>query len=374
MGVEDRRCGTVLILVVMVLFALLGVSGLLIDLAMARLTQAHMQSVADAAAIEGGWELAAGGGAIDVRQAILDRADEVTESWGTRRIEFQPGGFNLDGDGVPESSLTINRETLGDAVKPELNANVDNAPQGDIVFGKYDGGSVPFRLPGQPTGYDRGEAFVSSSIDDGNAILVRLRRTGETEITGGTSAEPLAYLWSRGSLLDFGLRGRGISVRGESIVELVPAVAVGTAMSPQLPTAIGAAVELNDVRELRFSGITLLRPENPFEVGSPMIQAEPEDGIGYLPIADLVTVDGSSENRVVGFMLARVDAEIVTPMTLFEMGFERGNVTANLGWINLRPNSDLLRINQSLQNVQGNLIARAPRLVRSRQIQSGDTP
>ena len=57
---QAERRGGILILVIMLLFAMFAIAGLLIDIGMARLTQARMQSVTDAAAIDGGWQMALG--------------------------------------------------------------------------------------------------------------------------------------------------------------------------------------------------------------------------------------------------------------------------------------------------------------------------
>ena len=48
--VKEPRRGGILILVVMLLFVMFALAALLIDVGMARLTQARMQSVTDAAA------------------------------------------------------------------------------------------------------------------------------------------------------------------------------------------------------------------------------------------------------------------------------------------------------------------------------------
>ncbi|WP_236626041.1 pilus assembly protein TadG-related protein [Rhodopirellula baltica] len=368
MGGKETRGGAVLILVVILLFALFAIAGLLIDIGMARLTQAHMQSVSDAAALEGGWQLAMGADQTTTRNAVVDRAAGMSESWGSHRIELEDG-HDLNDDGKPESSQTINRDTLGDPIRPMLDPNVDNNTAGDIVLGKYMINEVPDELPGQPMGYDR-HAF-EPDVNDPNSVLVRLRRTGEDDLAGGASAERLTYLWSRGSLLDLGLKGDGIAVRSESIAKLAPVVAVGTAVSSSLPTAINAAIELVDVRAERFTDVKLLRPEDPFQIGSLMTGGDPEDGVGYLPIASSVMLEGSSEIRVVGFMLASVQDDDVTPMTLSDMGYERANATANLGWVTYPLSHDLLLVHQSLSDVEGDFIACAPALVRSQQIHGG---
>ncbi len=239
-GGKEARGGAVLILVVILLFALFAIAGLLIDIGMSRLTQAHMQSVSDAASLEGGWQLAMGADQTTTRIAVVDRAAEMSEGWGPHRIELEDG-YDLNDDGKPESSQTINRDTLGDPIRPMLDPNVDNDLEGDIVLGEYSTNDVPDFLPGQPMGYDRSPAF-EPDVNDPNAILVRLRRTGEDDLAGGTSAERLTYLWSRGSLLDFGLKGNGIAVRSESIAKLAPVVAVGREF--ENPVGLPAASQL----------------------------------------------------------------------------------------------------------------------------------
>ncbi|MCR9211454.1 MAG: Tad domain-containing protein [bacterium] len=250
-GVKEARRGAVLILVVMLLFALLAIAGLLIDIGMARLTQAHMQSVSDAAAIEGGWQMAMGADETRTRDAVIRRAAEMSESWAPHRIELEDG-YDLNDDEKPESSQTINRESLGDPVRPMLDPNAGNDIAGDIVLGEYVRGEVPDDLPGQPVGYDRSPAF-EPNVDDPDSILVRLRRTGEADLAGGTSAERLTYLWSRGSLLDLSLKGCGIAVRSETIAKLSPAVAIGRQF--ENPVGLPSANQLAfDFAEWRDSG------------------------------------------------------------------------------------------------------------------------
>lgn len=323
-GVKEARRGAVLILVVMLLFALLAIAGLLIDIGMARLTQAHMQSVSDAAAIEGGWQLAMGADETVTRDTVIRRAAEMSESWGPHRIELQDG-YDLNDDEKPESSQTIKRDTLGDPVRPMLDPNVDNNIAGDIVLGKYcdccenTGCCDEFKLnplPGQPDGYGRGEMFKPSDGKDANAVLVRLRRTGEDDLAGGTSAERLTYVWSRGSLLDLGLKGRGIAVRSESIAKLAPAVAVG--ILPETESHVGAipvSISVNDWNGLeaeaapsspttltQFGDNPLFETPGMLRVGTSTAAVRIERtalGIGYVSIVN-------GDQVIVGFGLAYV--------------------------------------------------------------------
>jgi len=190
----------VLILIVILLFALFAIAGLLIDIGMARLTQAHMQSVSDAASLEGGWQLAMGANQTTTRIAVVDRAAEMSESWGPHRIELEDG-YNLGGSGKPESSQTINRDTLGDPVRPMLDPNVDNDLEGDIVLGKYCDCRENTEcwkefqlnpLPGQPVGYGRGKMFEPTARRAIPSQGDARRRPSAMGCTPRTSNRPLA--------------------------------------------------------------------------------------------------------------------------------------------------------------------------------------
>ncbi len=97
-----QRRGGILILAVMLLFVIFAIAGLLIDVGMSRLTQARMQSVTDAAAMEGGWQISLGSNQTSVRDAAANRTGELFETWSPKRLEFE-GGYDLDGDGILDS-------------------------------------------------------------------------------------------------------------------------------------------------------------------------------------------------------------------------------------------------------------------------------
>lgn len=358
---KAERRGGILILVIMLLFAMFAIAALLIDIGMARLTQARMQSVTDAAAIDGGWQLALGGDQTAVRNAVATRTDKLFETWSPKRLELE-NGYDLDGDGILESSQTINTNSLGEQIRPSLNHNLSNEPTGDIVLGDYDNNSIPTTLPGLPAGYDRSPAFVSDASNP-NSVLVRLRRTNEQNIPGGTSDGNLPYLWSRGSLMGFGLKGQGIAVRSETIAKLSPATAVGTAVSELLPPVLSAAIPLAEVTSESFARDSLMTFSDSPEIGSTVIDAPNATltGVGYLPIAKQMS---SGQWQVIGFIFANVTADSIVPSTPAESGFLYANITSNLA--NIQDLSDeVIEANQSLS---GTYISRAPALTRSQQI------
>ncbi|WP_404305613.1 pilus assembly protein TadG-related protein [Neorhodopirellula lusitana] len=397
-GVKEARRGAVLILVVMLLFALLAIAGLLIDLGMARLTQAHMQSVSDAAAIEGGWQLAMGADEGTTRDAVVRRAAEMSESWGPHRIELEDG-YDLNDDEKPESSQTIKRDTLGDPVRPMLDPNVENDIAGDIVLGEYMHGEVPDDLPGLPIGYDRSPAFEPND-EDPNSILVRLRRTGEEGIAGGTSAERLTYLWSRGSLLDLGLKGRGIAVRSESIAKLAPAVAIGRAF--ENPVGLPSANQLAfDFAEWQDSGFADAFPVgslkqledydsefedcNPLSIGHRVTDVSevtlPDEPEIYSIFAGFNAEGGEEVDVIVGFVFARIteaEAEYRVEILRFVSTGKFANFTTDfdaafptLRHDSLPPGIASQVIRFSLGNLSERNVVRAPVLVRSQQIHGG---
>ena len=294
---------------------------------MARLTRVHLQSVSESAAVEGGWQMAMNADAVMIRQAVADRASALSETGGPRRIELE-GGVDLDNDGAPESSQTINEATLGDPVFAELDLNVENDPEGDIVFGGYDATEVPGMLPGPPPDYNRGTAFIPND-EVFNALLVRKRRTGE-DISGGTSAERVAYLWSRGSLLDFGLKGSGIAVRGEAIVQLAPAVAVGWADDDRLPGLLaGIAVRSSSVQSDTYQIDDLVDATDAYWIGAPVSDTAPDtlagdDGPFYLPIASVVA-GNVDPLRIIGFTLVEKTGQQLTRISFDQTEFRHIN-------------------------------------------------
>ncbi|MEO1616367.1 MAG: pilus assembly protein TadG-related protein [Planctomycetota bacterium] len=379
-----KRSGAILTLVVMLLFVLLAIAGLLIDIGMARLTQANMQSISDSAAMEGGWRMAMDAEEIVTRDAVVNRADQLSDSWGARRIELE-GGFDLDRDGVPESSQTINRQSLGEGVEPTLRRNEGNAISGDIVLGQYDPTSVPGRLPGKPPGYDRGPAFIPST-DQPNALLVRLRRTGEDDIEGGVSAERLTYLWSRGSLIDLGLKGDGIAVRSETIVQVKPAVAVGWADHDELPGLLpDVAVRRSSLDEALYEIDDLVMVDEGYWIGVPASDQSPDtlpavDGFFYLPVVDSI-VSAGGQLHVVGFTVIQKQGSQINRIGFDDTDFEHLNATANLSvaadaarafgqplsWTD-PVTSDVMEANAGLDP---EFVMTVPSLVRSSQIQGG---
>lgn len=353
----------------MLLIVLMGIAGLLIDIGMARLTQMQMRSTSDAAAIEGAWQMAIGADDELVRQRVAQTVDEMAPTWGAQRIELE-GGFDLDGDGVPESSTLINRDTLGQAVRTTLDLNLDNQTPGDIVIGRYDPDQVPETLPGQPAGYDRGDAFAPDDADNANdadSILVRLRRTGEADIPGGTSAERLSYLWSRGSLFNFRLLGSGIAVRSESIARLVPAVKINDAIENVSPSVLEAAILVEEIANENLTRSTLLTSNQANQIGD-VVANTPADsvtGIGYLPVVG--DVFGNGTLHVIGFMFAEVTEDAVIPAVPADKGFTVTGLSSNLAAIDVENlSNEVILANQALES---SLVARAPVLVRSQQIQ-----
>jgi hypothetical protein len=358
---KSQRRGGILMLVVILLFVLMAITGLLIDVGMARLTQARMQSVTDAAAIDGGWQMALGSDQTEIRDAVIHRTDELFETWSPKRLEFQ-GGYDLNNDGIFESSPEIDPDTTGEPLRHSLNQNLNNEPAGDIVLGNYDETLIPNVLPGQPNGYDRTPVFVADA-DDPDSILVRLRQTEEQAIPGGTSEGNLPYLWSRGSLLDLGLKGQGMAVRSESIANLSPATAVGSANSESIPSVLSVAIPLNEVVSETFNRDSLMTFADSPEIGASVINAPNSTltGIGYLPIAKQMA---SGQWQVIGFMFASISVDNVVPSTPVEHGFFSANVTSNLANIS-NLSDELIEANQSLS---GPYIARAASLTRSQQI------
>ena len=121
---KNARDGNILILVVLMLIGILGVTALVVDLGMVRLTQLKLQAVSDSASLEAAWTLANDKSSqfVDSRRAASDRATELTEFTpfdDVVTVEGEPDlglgprevllldGVDLNGDGVADAGRTI---------------------------------------------------------------------------------------------------------------------------------------------------------------------------------------------------------------------------------------------------------------------------
>lgn len=323
----------------MLLLGLLGLAALVIDVGLARLTQAQMQCAVDAAALEG---LRSGRQAASdlVARAFDDDLDLATEDdrlGAGPLLEFDDG---LAGE--LHASRTLQRAAPG--WKPTrsdgtvgLELNLGNATHGDLVAGTY---SARTDLDGdgvletrarhvEDDDYERDDftAADAASATGAPAFLVRLRRTpdlyGLDRQPGVSAGGPaLPFLFGLGTAIQadpaapggYQPRRDGLTVRATAIAEGQPVLAVG----PRTPSRAGLA-------SFGATAADWMALPDPFALtDAPFFEVPPGGGLLALgdtlstttPALALDTFDvyvpivevGASPARVVGFALARFDA------------------------------------------------------------------
>ena len=139
-GKPPRR-GYALVLVVMLLFGLLGLAALVIDIGFARLAQGEMQTAVDSAALEGlGNGPATAAGRQQASQLVAALFSNATDSGG-ETVQYGAGPVVGFSGGIGDPSLAAGQ--LMQSGNPPvyqpggLQANLDNAAEGDMVTGAY---------------------------------------------------------------------------------------------------------------------------------------------------------------------------------------------------------------------------------------------
>ena len=212
------------LIVAFLIFAFFAISGLIVDVGFARLTQRQMAVATDAASIEG--------------MRLQDSADEQSRRLAARdmlRDHFDDDFHATQADARHygagpvislaggTTSLSANQQVVVDAqdpmYEPDPQLNLANARHGDMVSGTFDPEDGLHLENGAYARTDFAPAGVPSGLE---AFLVRLRRTtnaqGLDTVAGVSSSGPtLPYLFSRGSLIAGETRDRGIAVRSTSI-------------------------------------------------------------------------------------------------------------------------------------------------------------
>lgn len=271
---NKRRRGYVLVLVAMLLFGLMAVAALVIDLGFARLTHQQMRTASDSAALEG----LRGEGDSDL--TYTDRQDSAEELV----------GWSFDDDLNPSN---------GDA------RNFGAGPQVEFVGGAGNAGLNASQLiqidPNAPT--------YKPSMQRGavtpEAFSVTLQRGGTNPPSSNLFSQgpSVPFMFGRGSSIDRGFVGNGITVRSESTARGVPALSVGLAVldetnSEVYPGAVAIGYQLADWNGTRTNPqiITTARTEvgQEVDVSGPATTALPD---GYC----CIFADFSGSNRVVGF-------------------------------------------------------------------------
>lgn len=235
----------------LLLVALLSIGALVVDLGLANLSQQIMQNTADAASLEG--VRFANGADPDANARLaasmmagnsFNENNVLTAEWRNRGA-----GPSLTVSGGSGGELMANQQLhvfdangLPATYQPVLQQNYDpanpggsNLAHGDIVSGDY-----TFMGPvSDPADYNRPDFQPALLADGSRALLVRIRRTNDfaskDRIAGvSSSGPPIPFLFGRASTMGkdpnavYNPRQHGITVRGTSIAQGVPARSVGS--------------------------------------------------------------------------------------------------------------------------------------------------
>jgi hypothetical protein len=292
---SSQRTGTTLILCALMLFVIFAVAALVIDMGFVRLTHREMQTATDSAAREGlryrdtvpAWlqdlkntnaDLFAQMQAKNIDPAT-SAPDEVRRFMATNQVnetyqdltdpvtgkvtqfgagpEFQVSGGT--GAGYAEQTIAIPGidPATGGAVpigvtayKPRLQLNKGNAQEGDLRSGNFS--AVPISPDVEQADYSRSDFSQPPTGTLPDAFLIRLRRTNDprgnqrvpldNEPDISTTGNALPLLFGQATLIHaadpnaYSYRRDGVSVRGTSIAQGRPALAVGKAVSADTAT------------------------------------------------------------------------------------------------------------------------------------------
>lgn len=316
-GVHRRRRGNVLVLFALSVFGIMAVAALVLDLGLARVEQARMQSACDAAALEGLWERDASGEPLRrerARERLQAAYSLVDPDDGTAQDELALGP-GLAGDLQASRLLSVVEDPVwpGLSGSAAIELNLADEPEGDMVAGSYD----PL---GSHDGYGRTDLLPG---DD--AFLVRMRRVHAdvdplARIPDVSSAGPeVPLLFGAGSTIGsdpgpdgHAYRRHGITVRATAIAAARPALVAG----PPAPGRPGVILAFDsttwsalvggvfDSSVPTFAGGRFLAPIQPLRIG----EAAPAAQAPLLPdgvqVHYAAIIDGSGV--VLGFGFLRV--------------------------------------------------------------------
>lgn len=254
-----RQRGLILVQFALLLVALLASAALVVDVGLALLAQASLQTAADSAALEGlRFRDADGDEGRRARVAALVARsfdDDLDPSNGDALNVGAGPLLELSGGEPGSNALATLSAPSPPVYDPVLEANFpDNAANGDQVAGSFEPGAPAFEDPF----YGRTDFDVAAPAGAAAApaFLVRLRRTpnlqGQDVVPGvASSGPPLPLLFGLGSALHgepaagYQPREQGIAVRGTAIAATRRALAVYAAAQaleprPLLRVAIAA--------------------------------------------------------------------------------------------------------------------------------------
>lgn len=332
-----------LVFFTLIIYAILGLGALAIDLGYLTLTRVQMESLTDAAALEG----------LRHRDSLGDQGRRIsarrTAAWMADN-DFDPSSDPLGFGAGPElpvtgglaepdeiselgASKSIALTAAPSVYKPDLQLNdAENLAYGDMVSGTFLGGP-----PSEDSDYIRTDFSPAPAADSATApaFLVRLRRTnnrqGLDQMPGvSASGGPLPLLLGLGTLISSGgVRVEGLTVRGTSIADARPAWSVGrpyplTASTPTIPGAAWIVLTASFWQSLtpesatsvtvdaatgfvmsdgtRVGHFNDLSGHPVLSIGAPLPPSVPAaplsvNSVGYVPIA--AEVNGTE--RVIGF-------------------------------------------------------------------------
>mgnify|MGYP003694522771 CR=1 FL=1 len=200
-----------LVQVALIIFAMSAMLSLIIDIGYARITQGQMQNAADSAAIEG----------IRQRDAVADAGPPGSGQHRCRldvRRQLRPDrwrcGLSVRRRPDHRSDRKARRAFMAcrrracrheHVYKPNLQANPGNAPEGDMVSGRFCYSADP--LPSESVAYElqdtvcgqpqlgaahTRETTSTPAAPNPNAFLVRLRRSNEYQDLEGRTDPDVA--------------------------------------------------------------------------------------------------------------------------------------------------------------------------------------
>jgi Flp pilus assembly protein TadG len=312
-GRRRHRAGYALVLFVMIVFGLMGLAALVIDMGFARLAQRQMQTAVDSAALEGlRWQAAS---ATDpsvpdprqqASQVVADLFTDYVDSgaavqYGAGPVVNFTGGVGpadmAAGQTIVIPNPPVYQPKRADGT-PGLELNPSNAAAGDMVAGTYN--------PGQPSAeaddYARADFTpATSGSSTGNAFLVRMRRTNNTngldQEPGVSSGGPtLPLLFGRGSLMArSGGNGQlsvasGITVRATAIAGAGTARTVGRPnAAASLPGSLSAQIPPNTTNGQLYYVVFYLSQWSPSSAITFIVST---DGTGSIQSSDRKTTYG----------------------------------------------------------------------------------
>jgi hypothetical protein len=381
-----RRRGYVLVLVIMLLFGLMGLAALAIDVGFARLAQSEMQTAVDSAALEG---LRNGPATAAARQQASNIVTEMFSNGtdtGGETVQYGAGPVVDFSGGVGDPNLAAG-QLMQNGNPPlyqpgDLQANIGNAPEGDMVAGAYGVNSAydTALSADEDANYNRRDFTPSTgtAAAASTAFLVRMRRTNnpnglDNEAGVSSAGPPLPFLFGRGSMMARSGTGNndlsvssGITVRATAIAGPQPAKSVGPAYSTTAGTVIAQlapfALRSDIWASLAATGSAATISVNPLAAGSGAIPLDGQFRLTLTSIGQPVVATASDAALLGGPQPAAAYVPIYA-----DYGSQAGTIIGFVfyttwsyqsGTLTLMPAGTLVQIGS--QNVSPTMVLRLP--------------